>query len=132
MVVEIEGLRRGLVVLETLQEYGPLSLTELGKHTPLPLATVTRILKTLQSAGYVRRGVEKHLWRATTIRSTESWSTSAFAVSEASAAPIMELCKRIPWPLTLVFMKNQISKFSKRPGLYHPYCPVVLLHRQRP
>ena len=57
MVVEIEGLWRGLVVLETLQEYGPLSLTELGKHTPLPLATVTRCLKTLQSAGYVRRGV---------------------------------------------------------------------------
>ncbi|QDA35693.1 helix-turn-helix domain-containing protein (plasmid) [Paracoccus liaowanqingii] len=106
MVVEIEGLRRGLIVLDTLLEHGPLNLTELGEYTSLPLATVMRILETLRTAGHVRRGVGKHLWRATTIKSTESWSNLAFAVSEVSAAPIMELCRRIPWPADVGVYEN--------------------------
>jgi DNA-binding IclR family transcriptional regulator len=52
---EVSALARGLALLRAVADApGPLTHRELGEHTRIPKATVTRLASTLQSAGFLR------------------------------------------------------------------------------
>lgn len=49
------ALERGLIILETLQGSGPLSLDQLATQCLIPKSSLLRLLTTLQARGYVQR-----------------------------------------------------------------------------
>ncbi len=49
------ALERGLMILETLQASGPLSLDDLAARCPIPKSSLLRLVSTLQARGYVQR-----------------------------------------------------------------------------
>jgi len=54
-VKSIDALRRGLEVMLAIQRSSAATLSELSRQTGLSKATLLRILKTLQQAGWVER-----------------------------------------------------------------------------
>ncbi|MDF3131161.1 helix-turn-helix domain-containing protein [Kiritimatiellaeota bacterium B1221] len=49
------ALERGLMILETLQASGPLSLDDLAAKCPIPKSSLLRLLSTLELRNYVQR-----------------------------------------------------------------------------
>lgn len=57
----IRALKRGFEVIETLREYGSLSLTELANHLEMPTSTAHIYLQTLEQERVIVR--EGHQYR---------------------------------------------------------------------
>jgi IclR family mhp operon transcriptional activator len=98
----INALRRGLDVLFAIERSSAATLAELHRQTSLPKATLLRILKTLQEAGWVERD-ELHGRYIRTPAAGESGPAVQWRASlSALAAPVRaSLQRRIPWPTDL-------------------------------
>ena len=94
----IRALRRGLEVLELLQGRTGVSLTELHRLTGLPMATLLRILRTLEEADFVRRGLGDGLYHASTrMQRVGRKIGEDERLIEAGAPVLGELCTKIAW-----------------------------------
>lgn len=98
----IDSLRRGLEVLHAVEQSSAISFTELHRQTHLPKATLLRILKTLQEAGWVERNpIEARYYpraAAGTIGPVDAWRANLSAI----AAPLRAtLQRRVPWPIDM-------------------------------
>lgn len=63
MVKSIESLARGLQVVDAIRQHAPASLATLHQSTGISKATLLRILKTLQEAGWVYRALGDATYR---------------------------------------------------------------------
>ncbi|MBV0934263.1 helix-turn-helix domain-containing protein [Marinobacterium weihaiense] len=63
MVKSIESLARGLRVVEAIRHHAPVSLSLLHQQTGISKATLLRILRTLQEAGWVYRALGDSRYR---------------------------------------------------------------------
>jgi IclR family transcriptional regulator, mhp operon transcriptional activator len=101
-VKSINALRRGLDVLFAIERSSAATLAELHRQTSLPKATLLRILKTLQQAGWVER---KELDGRYVPTSTAGESGPAVEwraqLSALAAQPRATLQRRVPWPTDL-------------------------------
>lgn len=52
---EVSALARGLLVVQTIVQNGPLTVGDLASSTGIPKATVSRLVGTLMGAGYLRQ-----------------------------------------------------------------------------
>ena len=59
----IRALERGLEVMQILQQKGMATLNEVYQESGLPRPTILRVLRTLEGAGWVRRGLDDGLYR---------------------------------------------------------------------
>lgn len=105
-VKKIRALARGLDVLRSLENIGPATLHELAIRTGLSKPTLLRMLTTLESEGYVRRGIGDRLYHRT-VRSVRQAEGGWKAVVAEVAAPVLDqLCNRVLWPSDLGIYEN--------------------------
>ncbi|MCV0395666.1 MAG: helix-turn-helix domain-containing protein [Rhizobiaceae bacterium] len=99
--VTIRALSRGLAVLQAVQREAGLSLHDLSRVTGLAKPTLVRILRTLESEGYVRRGLTDQLYHAN-LRSAATGEELQRSVLTEVAAPVLDrLCQEVLWPSDL-------------------------------
>jgi len=97
----IRALSRGLCVLQAVQDGGGMSLHEISRATGLAKPTLLRILRTLESEGYVRRGLTDQYYRAN-VRSVPTEDEVQRSVLAEVAAPVLDqLCQEVLWPSDL-------------------------------
>jgi IclR family mhp operon transcriptional activator len=98
----VNALSRGLLVLETVNAYGPIGLSAVRNHTGIPKATALRLLESLRQAGYL-----------TFDESTKTYDVSLRALALSSnvslenslvetARPVIERLRvKLGWPSDL-------------------------------
>jgi IclR family mhp operon transcriptional activator len=103
----IHALARGLLVLETLSRRGSASALELARETAVPRATVYRILRTLEDAGFVGRGITDDRFHPLLGVRRLSGGFKDGQLLAAVAAPLLAtLTKRISWPCDVVTLEG--------------------------
>jgi len=66
----VRALERGLAIITLLNRHNSLTVTEVGKLSKLPRPTAYRLLKTLESTGYIfRDGSDKNYKLSDKVRS---------------------------------------------------------------
>ncbi|BEP48029.1 IclR family transcriptional regulator C-terminal domain-containing protein [Variovorax sp. V116] len=101
-VKSIDALRRGLDVMLAIQRSSAATLSELHRQTGLSKATLLRILKTLQQAGWAERSeLDKRYVPASAAGESGpvvQWRASLSALAAQSRATLQRL---VPWPIDL-------------------------------
>ncbi|WP_077000410.1 helix-turn-helix domain-containing protein [Variovorax sp. KK3] len=101
-VKSITALRRGLDVFWSIQQSSAATLADLHRQTSLSKATLLRILKTLQEAGWIARNeVENRYVPAASPGESGlavAWRTR---LSALATQPREQLQKVVPWPIDL-------------------------------
>lgn len=101
-VKSIHALRRGLDVLFAIESTSAATLAELHRQTSIPKATLLRILKTLQQAGYVGYNEAEARYMPAPAMGESGPGTERRARLAAIAAPARQLLqRRVPWPCDL-------------------------------
>lgn len=101
-VKQIRALDRGLAVLRELYGVRAATLQELHERLELPKATLSRILLTLQSQGFIWQSIGDNLYRASySIRTMSDYLEPPDRLAEV-AGPILDiLCAKVQWPSDL-------------------------------
>ncbi len=101
-VKSIDALRRGLDVMLAIQRSSAVTLQELHRQTGVSKATLLRILKTLQQAGWVERSEhdKRYVPASATGQSgpVAAWRTRLSALAAPARATLQRL---VPWPIDL-------------------------------
>jgi IclR family mhp operon transcriptional activator len=97
----IRALERGLNVIELLQK-GPATLNDIYKLSTLPRPTILRVLRTLEGAGWVRRGLGDGLYRNSfKIGHMVAGLDHTDELAEIAAPHLDALCRKVSWPSDL-------------------------------
>ena len=100
--VSVRALERGLDIIQLLNRHNGLTVTQVGQLTDLPRPTAFRLLRTLESLGYLFRDTQDKKYRLTAQVRTLSHGYDQEEWIPKVARPIMtELCKKILWPIAL-------------------------------
>ncbi|MCW2248623.1 IclR family mhp operon transcriptional activator [Azospirillum fermentarium] len=100
----VQGLSRGLAVLHAISRTanGCATIGDLSTVTGLHRTTVQRLLKTLETEGYVRRSASDGSYRlAHKIRQLGDGFTDDEWISEIAAPVLGELLQKLIWPSDL-------------------------------
>ncbi|NKB45167.1 MAG: helix-turn-helix domain-containing protein [Alphaproteobacteria bacterium] len=98
----VRALERGLDIIQLLNRHNGLTVTQVGQLTDLPRPTAFRLLRTLESLGFLFRDKQDKKYRLTLQVRTLSHGYDQEEWIPKVARPIMvELCKKILWPLAL-------------------------------
>ncbi len=98
----VRALERGLDIIQLLNRHNGLTVTQVGQLTDLPRPTAFRLLRTLESLGYLFRDTQDKKYRLTAQVRTLSHGYDQEEWIPKVARPIMtELCKKILWPVAL-------------------------------
>ncbi len=101
-VKSIDALRRGLEVMLAIQRSSAATLSELSRQTGLSKATLLRILKTLQQAGWVERNeLEKRYVPTSAAGAPGPLVEWRARLSALAAQPRATLQRKVPWPTDL-------------------------------
>lgn len=102
MVKSIEALARGMRVIDEMSQKSPVTLSELHHATGISKATLLRILKTLEEAGWVFRSLGEARYRLSYTVSGLSIANDPVQVLGELAAPILnELQAKVRWPVDI-------------------------------
>ena len=104
----IRALERGLHIMQILQTKGSATLNEIYQVSGLPRPTILRILRTLEGAGWVRRGLDDGFYRNSfKIEGMVSSLDYTDKLAEISTPYLDALCRKASWPSDLtVFNSN--------------------------
>jgi IclR family mhp operon transcriptional activator len=98
----IAALRRGLEVLAATERLSAATLLELHGQTLIPKATLLRILKTLQEAGWVRRDATSGRYLCTPAAGqADDLAQRRARLTALAEQPRAALQRRLPWPSDL-------------------------------
>ena len=99
----IRAVSRGIAVLQAINRFGSLTLSEIVDHLKLPHPTVTRILRTLQEQGLIERHPSRrNKYRPTALCQTLSYGYQNSDRLVTCARPhIVELTKKFGWPISV-------------------------------
>ena len=98
----VRALERGLDIIQLLNRHNGLTVTQVGQLTDLPRPTAFRLLRTLESLGYLFRDTQDKKYRLTAQVRTLSHGYDQEEWIPKVARPIMtDLCKKILWPVAL-------------------------------
>ena len=126
----IRSLERGLEVMTILQEVGPASLKEIYNISGLPRPTLLRILRTLDSAGLVRRGIGDGLYRNSfRLEKMVAKLDETDRLAEIAAPVIDKLCRKIFWPSDLAVLSTK-GPYMTLKETSRPSSPFLLNHDQ--
>lgn len=98
----VRALSRGLTILQRLTTIDGLSANDLARQLGLPRGTTHRLLRTLESDGYVHLSPSDGRWRTTHLTRAlgqgEDWEAW---VSQAASPRILAFTKAHLWPLVV-------------------------------
>ena len=98
----VRALERGLDIISLLNRHNGLTVTQVGQLTDLPRPTAFRLLRTLESLGYLFRDKQDKKYRLTVQVRTLSHGYDQEEWIPKVARPVMAaLCKKILWPIAL-------------------------------
>jgi len=98
----VRALERGLDIIQLLNRHNGLTVTQVGQLTELPRPTAFRLLRTLESLGYLFRDTQDKKYRLTLQVRTLSHGYDQEEWIPKVARPILaDLCKKILWPIAL-------------------------------
>jgi IclR family mhp operon transcriptional activator len=121
----IQGLERGLRVLEALAESSSASLHELHATTGFSKPSLLRILGTLVGSGYVVRRVADRRYRISAFSRVGKKPDRHDRVVEAAGPVLDRLCRRVFWPSDLLVpagdhMERRETSQRQSPFFPHP------------
>ena len=98
----VRALERGIDIIQLLNRHNGLTVTQVGQLTDLPRPTAFRLLRTLESLGYLFRDTQDKKYRLTAQVRTLSHGYDQEEWIPKVARPVMtDLCKKILWPVAL-------------------------------
>ena len=104
-VKSITALRRGLDVLWSIQQSSAVTLADLHRQTSLSKATLLRILRTLQEAGWIERNeIENRYVPAASAGESGLAVEWRARLSALATQPREQLQRRVPWPIDLAVL----------------------------
>ncbi|WP_010324214.1 IclR family transcriptional regulator domain-containing protein [Marinobacterium stanieri] len=127
MVKSIDSLARGLHVVEAIRQHSPVSLAELHHQTGISKATLLRVLKTLQEAGWVYRALGDSCYRLSfTLNRNLADNDPGEQLAELAAPIIQELQSELRWPVDIAMRDGLAMKIVESTRLHS----VFILNRQ--
>ncbi|MBT3917327.1 MAG: helix-turn-helix domain-containing protein [Rhodospirillaceae bacterium] len=103
----IRALERGLEIMQILQEHGQASLNDLYQSSGLPRPTILRILRTLDQAGWIRRGLGDGLYRNSfKIERLVEGLDQSDRLAEIAAPHLDMICDKASWPAELTVLSS--------------------------
>lgn len=122
MVKSIESLARGLQVVDAIRQHAPASLATLHQSTGISKATLLRILKTLQEAGWVYRALGDATYRLSFSLNRQVPNDSLDERLAETAAPIIqELQSRLRWPVDITMRDGLAMKIVETTRLHSAF-----------
>ncbi|WEX07983.1 helix-turn-helix domain-containing protein [Chelativorans sp. AA-79] len=132
------SLEKGLAILEAMNHLGPLRVREIHARTGYPKPTIVRMLKVLESRGYVTR-LERNAGYCLSSRVlalSDGYNAVARLV-EAAAPRLDSLTERVLWPAALAVLdfEHMVVRYStiSRSPLSHTHSTMSrrlsILHR---
>ena len=104
----IRALERGLHVMQILQQKRAATLNQVYQATDLPRPTILRILRTLEGAGWVRRGLGDGLYRNSfKIKGMLKGLDDSDRLAEIAAPFLDILCREASWPSDLAVIHHE-------------------------
>lgn len=99
----MQGIQRGLQILETVADHQPVGVGEITRISGLPKSTVQRTLQALATAGWIRAvGGEHTRWALTARMLTIARRASREGgLREAALGPMRDLCELADETVTL-------------------------------
>jgi IclR family mhp operon transcriptional activator len=98
----IQGLQRGLQVMQTLQTCSIASLNDIHLATHISKPSLLRILRTLEYAGVVSRRLADGHYRLSAFSRRVRKQDAHDQVAEAAAPVLDRLCQKVKWPSDLL------------------------------
>jgi IclR family mhp operon transcriptional activator len=98
----IQGLQRGLQVMQVLQTRSIASLNDIHRATHISKPSLLRILKTLEYAGVVSRRLADGHYRLSAFTRGARKRDAYERVAEAAAPVLDRLCQKVKWPSDLL------------------------------
>jgi len=132
MVKSIEALARGLLVVEAIREHSPASLALLHQQTGISKATLLRILKTLQEAGWIYRALGDSCYRLSfSVRQQLPENDASAQLAELAAPIIQELQRRVRWTIDVAMRDGLAMKIVESTRLQSDFIlnRFILGHR---
>lgn len=124
MVKSIESLARGLQVIEAIRQHSPASLARLHQCTGISKATLLRILKTLQEAGWVYRALGDSCYRLSfTLNHQLPCNDFGEQLAELAAPIIQEMQDRLRWAVDITIREGMTMKIVET---NRPYSAFIL------
>ena len=98
----VNSLSRGLRVLHRLSTVDGLSINEISKQLSIPRATAHRLVRTLESDGYIRQSSSDNRYRVTPFAETLGRSEDTESWVNDTALPLMQaFTQEHLWPVVL-------------------------------
>lgn len=117
----VNALLRGLIVLEAVNAYGPVGLSDLQRHTGIPKATALRLLESLRQAGYLTFDSHARTYKVSLRALALSNNVSSENHLVELARPIMERLRlKLGWPSDLAVFQHDkmvIIDTNRQPGM---------------
>ena len=103
----IRALERGLEVMQIMQEHGPATLNDIYHASGLPRPTILRVLRTLEQAGWIRRGLADSLYRNSfKMERMVDGLDHTDRLAEITAPFLDALCRKASWPAELTVLSS--------------------------
>jgi IclR family transcriptional regulator, mhp operon transcriptional activator len=123
----IQGLQRGLQVMQTLQTCSIASLNDIHRATRISKPSLLRILRTLEYAGVVSRRLADGHYRLSAVASGGRKRDAHERVAEAAAPVLDGLCQKVKWPSDLLVpagdhMERRETSRALSPLITHSVC----------
>jgi IclR family mhp operon transcriptional activator len=119
----IQGLRRGLQVLDALRESSSSSLQDLHVATGISKASLLRVLNTLSQAGYVVRRLADGRYRLSAFNRAGMKPDRHDRVVEAAGPVLDRLCRKVSWPSDLMVPAGDRMERRETSQLQSPFFP---------
>lgn len=119
----IQGLSRGLQVLEALMEAPSLTLQDLHLATGISKPSLLRILKTLNQSGYVVRPVADLRYRISAFNSIGRKPDRHDQVVEAAGVILDQLRSKVLWPSDLLVPAGSCMERRETSQMQSPFFP---------
>jgi IclR family mhp operon transcriptional activator len=98
----IQGLQRGLQVMQVLRTRSIASLNDIHRATHISKPSLLRILRTLELGGVVSRRLADGHYRLSTFTRVARKQDAHERVAEAAAPVLDSLCQKVKWPSDLL------------------------------
>lgn len=98
----VRALERGLDIIQLLNRHNGLTVTQVGQLTDLPRPTAFRLLRTLESLGFLFRDTQDKKYRLTLqVRTLSHGYDQEEWIPKVARPVLIDLCKKMLWPLAL-------------------------------
>jgi len=120
----IQGLERGLQVMQVLQTCSTASLNDIHRATHISKPSLLRILRTLELAGVVSRRLADGHYRLSALTRVVRKQDAHERIAEAAAPVLDSLCRKVKWPSDLLvpagaYMERRETSRALSPFVIH-------------